>query len=143
MTQTTDEKLERGLAVIGGMMGPEFENGLREAATSGKFGSVVSRLAVDYAFADVWGRDGLAKRERSLVVIGILIAQRQTAELKNHIKIGVANGLTVEDIEEVLIQACPYVGFPAIASAGTATIEALREIGRDPNVKTAEERGLL
>lgn len=138
-----DEKSERGLAVIGGMMGPKFSDGLRAAATSGKFGSAISQMAVNYAFADAWGRDGLEKKQRSLVVIGILIAQRQTAELKNHVKIGVANGLTVRELEEVLIQSVPYVGFPCIASATTAVIEALREIGMDPDVQTSEERGLL
>ncbi|MBP7335670.1 carboxymuconolactone decarboxylase family protein [Niveispirillum sp.] len=138
-----DEKSERGLAVIGGMMGPKFSDALRAAATSGKFGSAISQMAVNYAFADAWGRDGLEKKQRSLVVIGILIAQRQTAELKNHVKIGVANGLSVRELEEVLIQSVPYVGFPCIASATTAVIEALREIGMDPNVQTSEERGLL
>lgn len=138
-----DEKSERGLAVIGGMMGPKFSDALRAAATSGKFGSAISQMAVNYAFADAWGRDGLEKKQRSLVVIGILIAQRQTAELKNHVKIGVANGLTVRELEEVLIQSVPYVGFPCIASATTAVIEALREIGMDPDVQTSEERGLL
>lgn len=138
-----DEKSERGLAVFAGMMGPGMSDRLRAAATSGKFGSAISQMAVNYAFADAWGRDGLEKKQRSLVVIGILIAQRQTSELKNHVKIGVANGLTVRELEEVLIQSVPYVGFPCIASATTAVIEALREIGMDPNVQTAEERGLL
>lgn len=138
-----DEKSERGLAVIGGMMGPKFSDALRAAATSGKFGSAISQMAVNYAFADAWGRDGLEKKQRSLVVIGILIAQRQTAELKNHVKIGVANGLSVRELEEVLIQSVPYVGFPCVASATTAVIEALREIGMDPHVQTSEERGLL
>ena len=49
----------------------------------------------------------------------------------------------VGEIEEVLVQACPYVGFPAIALATTAAIEALREAGIDPLTKTSEERGLL
>ena len=137
------EKAERGLEVIGSMMGPQYSAALREMASSGKFGSVVSRMAAEFAFADAWGREGLPRREKSLVVIGILIALRQASELKNHIKIGVANGLTVEDVENILIQATPYVGFPAIATAGTAAIEALRETSLDPNVKTAEERGLL
>jgi 4-carboxymuconolactone decarboxylase len=138
-----DEKSEHGLAVIGDMMGPEFAGKLRASATSGKFGSPISQMAIHYAFSDAWGRVGLEKKEKSLIVIGILIAQRQTAELKNHVKIGVANGLTVKDLEETLIQAAPYVGFPCVATAMTAVIEALREIGLDPNVKTSEERGLL
>lgn len=138
-----DEKSERGLSVIGGMMGQEFADKMREGATSGKFGCDISRMALDYSFADSWGREGLAARDKSLVVIAALIALKQPAELRNHVKIGVANGLTVSDLESLLVQLSSYVGFPCIATAQTAVIEALRQIGRDPDVKTAEERGLL
>ncbi|MEJ0045193.1 MAG: carboxymuconolactone decarboxylase family protein [Rhodospirillales bacterium] len=137
------EKSEHGLAVIAEMRGQNFSDTLRASATSGKFGSAITRMALDFSFADSWGRDGLARRDRSLVIIGALIAMRQPLELKNHIKIGVANGLTLREIEEVLVQATSYVGFPCIATAMTAVIEALREIGMDPNVQTSEERGLL
>jgi 4-carboxymuconolactone decarboxylase len=137
------EKSERGAAVLGEMMGPAFAEKMRENATSGQFGADISRMALDYSFADSWGREGLPKREKSLVVIAALIAMKQPAELRNHVKIGVANGLTVADFESLLVQLASYVGFPCIASAQTAVIEALREAGHDPNVKTSEERGLL
>lgn len=140
---TLDEKSKAGMAVAGGMMGVAFGEAMGQAAASDGFGAGIARLALDYAFADVWGRDGLTKRDRSLVVIAALIAQGQTLELKNHIKIGITHGLTIREIEEVLIQALPYVGFPRVSSALTATIEALREAGLDPNTRTAEERGLL
>jgi 4-carboxymuconolactone decarboxylase len=136
-------KAEHGLGVIGSMMGPKFSGGLRAAAESGKFGADISAMAAEFAFADAWGREGLARREKSLIVIAILVALRQPNELKNHVKIGVANGLTAEDIENALIQAIPYVGFPAVATAETAAIEALRELGINPDVETPEERGLL
>jgi 4-carboxymuconolactone decarboxylase len=138
-----DEKTERGAAVIGEMMGPKFAEKMIENATSGQFGADISRMALDYSFADSWGREGLPRREKSLVIIAALIAMKQPAELRNHVKIGVANGLTVADFESLLIQLSSYVGFPCIASAQTAVIEALREAGHDPNVKTSEERGLL
>jgi 4-carboxymuconolactone decarboxylase len=143
MTIELGKKSERGLTVIAEMRGQQFSDTLREAATSEKFASAITRMALDFSFADSWGRDGLARRDRSLVVIGVLIAMRQPLELKNHVKIGVANGLTMREIEEVLVQATSYVGFPCIATATTAVIEALREIGMDPNVQTSEERGLL
>ena len=143
MADNSDAKMEFGLDVIGGMMGPKFAAALREAATSEKFGSAITRMAIDSSFADSWGRGGIPKRERSLVVIGVLIALKQPLELKNHVKIGVANGLSVSDLEEVLIQASTYVGFPAIATATTAVIEALRDLGIAPDVRTSEERGLL
>ena len=90
------------------------------------------------------GRDGLERKQRSLVTLGILIANRQALELKNHVRIAVANGLTPRELEEVLIQSIPYVGFPAVASATTAMIETLREMGLDlKQTRTSEERGLL
>jgi len=138
-----DEKTQRGAAVIGEMMGPKFAKKMIENATSGQFGSDISRMALDYSFADSWGREGLPRREKSLVIIAALIAMKQPAELRNHVKIGVANGLTVADFESLLVQLSSYVGFPCIASAQTAVIEALREAGQDPDVKTSEERGLL
>ena len=138
-----DDKSEHGLAVIGAMMGPEFADKMRQSATSGKFGCDITRMALDYSFADSWGREGLPNREKSLAVIAALIALKQPAELRNHVKIGIANGLTVKDFESLLVQLSSYVGFPCIASAQTAVIEALRQAGHDPDVKTSEERGLL
>ncbi len=140
----TDAKTKRGLQVFSELMGAkaaaEFEKGLENTG----FGSAITKLAAEYCFADVWGRDtGLERAERSLVILSVLLAQRQTAEFKNHVRIGLNNGLKPKQIEEVLIQALPYVGFPAIASAMTATIEVFREKGINPDLKTSEERGLL
>lgn len=138
-----NERAEHGLSVLASMMGAKFSGALREGAVSNRFGADISRLAAEFAFSEAWGREGLARREKSLIVISILIALRQPAELKNHVKIGIANGLTVDDIENALVQAVPYVGFPAIATAQNAAIEALREINLATDARTSEERGLL
>jgi 4-carboxymuconolactone decarboxylase len=138
-----NEKRAYGLKVFGEIMGTEMAGHLKAAAESDGFASAIGRLAIDYAFADVWGRDGLERKQRSLVVLGILIATRQTLELKNHVRIAVANGLTARELEEVLVQSVPYVGFPAVASATTAVLETLREMGLETKTQTSEERGLL
>jgi 4-carboxymuconolactone decarboxylase len=134
---------ERGLKVFGEIMGADAAKALRAAAESSGFASGIARLAVDYCFADVWARDGLDRKQRSLVTIGILIATRQTHELKNHVRIAVRNGLTVRELEEVLFQCLPYVGFPAVATATTQMLETLRELGLETESKTSEEQGLL
>jgi 4-carboxymuconolactone decarboxylase len=139
MTGTT----ERGLQVFAEIMGAEAAKGMAAAMASGEFGADIATLATDFAFGSVWGRAGLDRKQRSLVTIGILIAQGQTAELRNHIRIGITNGLTARELEEVLIQAIPYAGFPAVASAMTAVLETLREMGVDTTSPTSEERGLL
>ncbi|MEO5641515.1 MAG: carboxymuconolactone decarboxylase family protein [Sphingomicrobium sp.] len=136
------EKSELGLTVIGEMMSPQFADAMRGAATSGSFGATLARFGLEHSFADVWARDGMARKARSLVIIGALIAMRQPAELKNHVRIGLNNGLSVREIEEALITASPYVGLPCIALAATAVMEVLRERGLDATA-TAEEKGLL
>ena len=139
-----DAKEESGVAFIGGIMGEQFGNAFREAAQADRFGSAITRMAGSFAFHDAWQHEGLALRDKSLAIISVLIAMRQTAELKNHVRIGIANGLTAAEFEGLLIQLTPYVGFPCIASATTAVIEALREAGVSPEgVETSEERGLL
>lgn len=134
---------ERGVQVFREIMGDQRAQALRSAAESNEFAADVAGLALDFAFGSVWARPGLERKHRSLLTIGMLIASHQMLELKNHIRIGVANGLTVREIEEILIHAVPYVGFPAVASATTAVLEVLRELGLDTQTRTAEERGLL
>lgn len=138
-----NDKTEYGLKVFTELLGAEKGEAMRANMASTGFASDLGKLAVHYAFADVWGRDGLERKQRSLVTLGILIASRQVLELKNHVRIAIANGLTPRELEEVLIQSVPYVGFPAVASATTAVVETLREMGIDLQTKTAEERGLL
>jgi 4-carboxymuconolactone decarboxylase len=73
---------------------------------------------VDFAYGDVWARPGLSFAQRSIVTIAILIALRAHGELRMHLPIGLANGLSVEQIDELLLHALPYAGFPAVVSAG-------------------------
>ncbi len=75
--------------------------------------AVIADLSLEFVFGKVWGRDGLDRKQRSLVTIGVLIALRQTAELSNHLRIALANGLTLAEIGEAIVQTAPYAGFPA------------------------------
>lgn len=138
-----DDVTAKGLQLFEEIMGPKARAAMEDSMQNKGFASDIAKIACDYAFGSVWARDGLPRRDRSLVTIGVLIAQRQTLELKNHIRIGIANGLTVQEIEEALIQTIPYTGFPAVASATTVIIEVLREMGIDTTTPTSEEQGLL
>jgi 4-carboxymuconolactone decarboxylase len=68
-------------------------------------------------FADVWARPGLAPRDRSLVTIAALIATGQTAQLTGHLNRGIANGLTREQLSEVITHLAFYAGWPRAMSA--------------------------
>jgi 4-carboxymuconolactone decarboxylase len=82
--------------------------------------AVIADLSLEFVFGKVWGRGGLDRKQRSLVTIGVLIALRQTAELLNHFRVGLANGLTHAEIEEAIVQTAPYAGFPAAWTAARA-----------------------
>jgi 4-carboxymuconolactone decarboxylase len=134
---------QAGLRVFGELMGDAARAAMADGLKNRGFGGDVGEIACQFAFASVWARDGLERKHRSLVVLAVLIAQRQSAELKNHVRIALNNGLTPREIEEALIQTLPYVGFPAVASAMTSIVEVLRERGIATDTKTSEERGLL
>ena len=138
-----DDRFERGVAIAASMLGEEFGERMRKHVYAGGFLADLGRHGMTQSYTDCWSRDGLDRKSRSLVTIGALIGMRQPNELKNHIKIGVANGLTTREIEELLIQLSTYVGFPCVASASTAVVEALRELGMAPDATTSEERGVL
>jgi 4-carboxymuconolactone decarboxylase len=134
----------KGVALVGEMLGPQFQAGMLAAASSGAFAADCAAIALESAFGAVWARPGLERKQRSLVTLGILIGTGKPAELKNHVRAGLNNGLTVQELQEVLIQSIPYVGFPAVAEAIEATVAVLRERGLvDDNTKTAKERGML
>jgi 4-carboxymuconolactone decarboxylase len=135
---------EKGYAFFNEVMGPEAGAKFRGMAEAGGYGSDITKLAAAYAFGSVWSREGgLSRKERSIAVISALIGQHFKAELKNHVRIGLVNGLTAEDFESILVQLVPYVGFPAIAQATESVVEVLREKGIDTKTQTSTERGLL
>lgn len=134
-----DSMREAGLAVYARMRTREDAEKLAASAQADTFASPMASLAVDWAFGAVWSRDGLERRDRSLVTIGTLIALRQTDELRKHIQMGTRNGLTVREIREAIIQSVPYVGFPAAATAMSVAHAALAEIGIDPEALSSEE----
>lgn len=97
------------------------------------FAEELSRLAFENVFVQLWSRPELGLRERSLVTLGILIAQGSESELEYHIAAGLRNGLTPEEIEEVLYHSTAYAGFPR---ASQASAVATRVIAREREAGT-------
>jgi len=89
------------------------------------FGDEIMELAMDNVFGPLWGREGLSRRDRSLVTLGILIALRSTDELSVHFRIARNNGLTDDELAEVVYHSSGYAGFPAANTACKIAREAL------------------
>jgi len=129
--------------LLNSMLGEPFAKGI-EAAAQGGYGAPLAELAINYAFTDVWNRPGLDRRSRSIMTLGMLVALGLGSELKNHIRAGLANGLSPREIEELCIHASCYVGLPLAGEAMQAAVAVMREKGLIPaDAQTAQERGIL
>jgi 4-carboxymuconolactone decarboxylase len=114
----------QGLDVLRDMLPgliPGDVTGLRD----GGFADDLGDLSLDHVFGALWTRPGLDRRSRSLVTLGALIALRASDELKFHFPIALRNGLTLEEIEEVIYHIAGYAGYPAAATARNVAREVL------------------
>ncbi|MFF0817223.1 carboxymuconolactone decarboxylase family protein [Rhodococcus sp. NPDC003318] len=94
----------------------------------GRLGEELVEIGLINVWAALWAREGLVRRDRSLVTLGILIALGAEDELKSHVRIGLGNGLTRDEIAEVIYHASGYAGFPRAMAARKAAREALGEV---------------
>lgn len=86
----------------------------------------VGELVFDFGFGELWARDQLSRRDRSLVTVAILAMLARSAELAVHTRGALNHGLTREEIEEVMVQLSVYGGFPR-AVEGMRTVRAAFE----------------
>ena len=84
-----------------------------------------------YAWGEIWTRDTLSHRDRSLITLSMLIALNRKSEFKMHIKAAFNNGVTVAELKEMIMQSALYCGLPAANEAFHSAEEIFNEIGID------------
>jgi 4-carboxymuconolactone decarboxylase len=84
-------------------------------------------LITRYAWGEIWARPGLDRRTRSAITLMALVALNREGELRMHLRAALCNGLTREEIKEVLLQSAIYCGVPAANGAFTVFREVLAE----------------
>ena len=109
------EDYEAGMRVRREVLGDEHVDRATAGATpiTEEFQEFITR----YAWGGVWTREGLDRRSRSMVTITALVAGRHFDELEFHLRAALRNGMTKEEIVEVLLQTAIYCGVPAANSA--------------------------
>lgn len=122
-----NERFDNGLQRRREVLGADFVD--RNLADADEFMMGFQRLVTEWAWGYAWSRPGLDTKTRSMVSLGILTALGRTQELAIYAKGAVRAGVTVEEIQEVLIQATVYCGTPAGRQAFLAVHESLREEG--------------
>ena len=86
-------------------------------ASADDFSREFQDLITRYAWGEIWTRPGLSRSTRSLLVIAMMVALNRTEELRLHLRAAANNGVTREEIKEVLLQCTIYCGVPAANSA--------------------------
>jgi len=93
------------------VLGPEHVD--RAAAGTTDFTAPFQDLITRYAWGDIWSRPGLDRASRSMITLALLTALGQEHELAMHVSAALTNGLTRDQIQEVLLQCAIYAGVPA------------------------------
>lgn len=101
----------------------------RRDATTTPLNQALRHLSEAFPYASLWTRGTLTRRERSMVTIAMLVALNQHHELRGHLVGALNNGLSAEEIAEVITHASAYAGFPAAIAAMRTAEEVLREAG--------------
>ena len=126
MTDRTDrERFDDGMAVRRAVLGDAHVD--RAAAGTTDFTADFQDFITRYAWGDIWSRPGLERRMRSAVTLTALIAHGHFEELAMHVRGALKNGLTQNEIKEIILQSAVYCGVPAANSAFRVAQEVLSE----------------
>lgn len=114
-----------GLKTLRELLPGSFAGGDDVNLRDGRIGEELVEIGLTSVFGSLWAREGLSRRDRSLVTMSILIALGAEAELGTHARIALTNGVTRDELAEVIYHSTGYAGFPAAVAARTAVREAL------------------
>ena len=117
---------EKGMEIRKSVLGKEFVE--KSFASADDFNRPMQELTTEYCWGAVWGREGLPKKTRSMLNLAMLSALNRPHELKMHIKGALTNGVTKDEIREVLLQVAIYCGIPAGVDSFRIAREAFAEV---------------
>jgi 4-carboxymuconolactone decarboxylase len=111
----SDDAYERGMKIRREVLGDEHVDSAvgRTTAFTADFQDLITR----YAWGEIWARPGLDRRTRSCMTLALLVALGRLEELELHVPAALRNGLTPDEIKEVLLHTAVYCGVPAANSA--------------------------
>lgn len=123
---TAAEFYERGIAARRAVLGDAHVDRSLQSAT--EFNSEIQELVTRYCWGEVWNRPGLPRQTRSMLNLAMLTALNRGHELRLHVRGAINNGVSPDEIKEVLLQTAIYVGVPAALEAFRIAAD---ELGKD------------
>ena len=121
------DRYETGMSVRRGVLGDTHVK--HTDAAKSDFDADFQDLITRYAWGEIWTRPGLTLHTRSLLTIGLMVALNRGEELRLHLRAAANNGVSTEEIREVLLHCAIYCGMPAANSAFHSAKEILEEHG--------------
>ena len=121
------ERFERGLKVRREVLGDAYVDRSLNAATD--FNWPAQEMATEKAWAELWSRPGLDRKSRSILTLGVLAVMNRGQEFKAHVRGAINNGVTVAELQEILMHLGGYAGFPVGLDAFRLATEVLTEMG--------------
>ena len=121
------ERSTQGMTVRREVLGDAHVD--RAVAATTPFTADFQSFITRYAWGDVWSRPGLSRAERSMITLTALAVLRQEEELAMHLRAALRNGLSPDQIKEVLLQVAVYAGVPAANRAFAIASRVLAEAG--------------
>lgn len=118
-----NDRYARGLDIRKAVLGADYVE--RSLASADDFNRPMQELSTEYCWGHVWGRDGLSRRDRSLINLAMISALNRPHELRVHVQGAIRNGVTKDEIREVLLQVAIYCGVPAGMDSFRIAKEAL------------------
>lgn len=119
---------DRGLAIRKKVLGAEYVE--KSLGSADDFNMAMQELTTEYCWGAVWGRETLPLKTRSMLNLAMLSCLNRPHELKVHVKGALRNGVTREEIREVLLQVAIYAGIPAGVDSFRVAKEALAEFDK-------------
>ena len=129
MENEPSEKIKAGMAVRRKVLGDAYVDASLENMTD--LTRDLQTIITEHAWGDIWTREGLTLRERSLINISILSALNRPHELELHLRGAINNGCTPDEIREALLQTAVYAGLPSGLDSFRVARRVFEELGID------------
>ena len=136
--ETMTDLFDRGLTLRREVLGAEYVDASLKSAND--FMMAFQHITTEWCWGYAWGRSGLNRKTRSMLNLAMLTALNRAPEIKLHVRGAINNGVTVDEIKEVLLHATVYCGIPAGLDAFKAANEVLKEMGKLPAAKGAAKK---
>jgi 4-carboxymuconolactone decarboxylase len=122
-----DPTFDAGMAIRREVLGDAHVD--RAQANADDFTADFQDFITRYAWGTIWSREGLGRRERSLITLALLAGLGHTEEIPMHVRAALTNGVTKSEIKEVLLHTAVYAGVPAANNAFAVAKKTLDDLG--------------